>query len=64
MTKLFPILVIVPFAALLAAARVPTSQAPTARAWIILQQGLTSKSAARRANAAHALRLLAHRVLF
>jgi hypothetical protein len=53
-----------PIAALLAAAPVPSSQPPTARAWVILQQGLTSKSAARRANAAHALRLLAHRVLF
>lgn len=60
MTNLFPRLAIAPIAALLAAAPVPTSQAPTARAWIILQQGLTSKSAARRANTAHALRLLAH----
>jgi len=60
MTKLFPMLAIVPIAALLAAAPVSASQAPTARAWVILQQGLTSKSAAKRANAAHSLRLLAH----
>ena len=35
-------------------------QAPAAGAWLILQQGLTSKKAAKRANAVHALRLLPH----
>jgi HEAT repeat protein len=34
------------------------SEAPTARAWLILQQGLTSNRAGKRANAVHALRLL------
>ena len=41
-------------------APVSASQTPTARAWLILQQGLTNKSAAKRANAVHALRLLVH----
>jgi HEAT repeat protein len=36
------------------------SEAPTARAWLILQQGLTSNRAEKRANAVHALRLLPH----
>jgi HEAT repeat protein len=42
------------------AATVYASETPTARAWLILQQGLTSKRAANRAGAAHALRLLVH----
>lgn len=36
------------------------SQAPAARAWLILQQGLTSHRAEKRANAVRALRLLPH----
>ena len=42
----------------LAAAPFPESQAPTERAWLILQQGLANKRAAKRANAVGALRLL------
>ena len=45
-------------AALLPATPPSGSQTPTARAWLILQQGLTNKSAGKRANAVHALRLL------
>jgi HEAT repeat protein len=56
MMKLFSILAMAPIVALLAAA--PPSQTPTERAWLILQQGLASKRAAKRADAAHALRLL------
>jgi HEAT repeat protein len=36
------------------------SEAPTARAWLVLQQGLTSHRTEKRANAVHALRLLPH----
>src|SRR5579862_4797346 len=36
------------------------SQTPVPKAWLVLQQGLTSNRAARRANAVHALRLLPH----
>ncbi len=43
---------------LLPAASSSDSQAPTERAWLILQQGLASKSAEKRANAVRALRLL------
>jgi HEAT repeats len=61
MTKLFPVLAIFAIAAaLLPAADLSTPEAPTARAWLILQQGLTSNRAAKRANAVHALRLLPH----
>ena len=44
--------------ALLTAAPSSESQAPTERAWLILQQGLTNKRAGKRANAVRALRLL------
>jgi HEAT repeat protein len=47
-------------AALLPAEPLSTPQAPTARAWLILEQGLKSNRAAKRANAVHALRLLPH----
>ena len=56
MTKLFSVLAIVP----VAAASLRPAQTPAERAWLILQQGVTSKKAGARANAAHALRLLAH----
>jgi HEAT repeat protein len=59
MTKLF--LVLPTFAVLatvLPAQPSSVAQAPTVRAWLILQQGLTSNSATKRANAVHALRLL------
>src|SRR6266853_6579967 len=36
----------------------PVPQTPTERAWLILQQGLAHKRAAKRANAVRALRLL------
>ena len=36
------------------------AQGTASRAWLILQQGLTSNRAAKRANAVHALRLLPH----
>ena len=42
----------------LAAAPFPEPQAPTERAWLILQQGLANKRAEKRANAVRALRLL------
>ncbi len=45
---------------LLCAATVSASEAPTERAWLILQEGLASKRAARRTNAVHALRILVH----
>jgi len=45
-------------AVLLSAAPPVTSPEPTARAWKILQEGITNKSARKRANAVHALRLL------
>src|SRR5260370_524170 len=60
MTKLVHMLTAAAAAAFLHAATVYASEAPTARAWLILQQGLNSKRAANRANAAHALRLLVH----
>jgi HEAT repeat protein len=61
MNKVLPILATFAIAAtLLPAAPLSTSQAPTARAWLILQQGLASNRAAKRANAVHALRLLPH----
>jgi HEAT repeat protein len=47
-------------AALLVAAAASASEAPTERAWLILQEGLTSKRAAKRADAVHALRILVH----
>jgi HEAT repeat protein len=47
-------------AAFLPAEPLNTQQAPTTRAWLILQQGLTSKRAAKRASAVHALRLIPH----
>src|ERR1700731_3115592 len=43
---------------LLSGAPSSASEPPTAKAWLILQQGLTSTSAGRRANAVHALRFL------
>jgi HEAT repeat protein len=60
MTKLFPVLATLAIATalLLPAADLSTSEAPTARAWVILQQGVTNKSSAKRVNAIHALRLL------
>ena len=45
-------------ATLLPAAPSSGSQTPTERAWLTLQQGLTNKSAGKRANAVRALRLL------
>src|ERR1700726_4988545 len=44
----------------LLAAAAPVPQTPTERAWLILQQGLANKRAEKRANAVHALRLLAN----
>src|ERR1700694_2421132 len=59
MSRVFPTLTTFAIAAALLPAAPPSrSQAPTARAWVILQQGLTNKSAGKRANAVHALRLL------
>src|SRR5579871_703582 len=46
--------------ALLCAVTVSASEAPAERAWLILQEGLTSKRAAKRTNAVHALRTLVH----
>jgi HEAT repeat protein len=43
---------------LLLAESLPVPQTPTERAWLILQQGLAHKRAAKRANAVRALRLL------
>ena len=60
MTKLVRMLTAAAAATFSHAATVYASEAPTARAWLILQQGLTNKRAANRANAAHALRLLVH----
>jgi HEAT repeat protein len=59
MNKLF--LVFASFAiaaALLPAADLSTPDGPTARAWVILLQGVTYKSSTKRVNAIHALRLL------
>jgi HEAT repeat protein len=59
MSRVFPNLMSFALSATLLLASTPTdSQAPTARAWLILQQGLTSKRAGTRANAVRALRLL------
>lgn len=61
MTTLFKVFATIALATtVLPAATPPASRAPTARAWLILQQGLTSNRAAKRANAVHALRLLPH----
>ena len=57
MSKLFCTLVILIPAA---AAGLPASRAASERAWLILERGLASKKAGDRANAAHALRLVAH----
>jgi hypothetical protein len=57
MTKLFRIVVAFT-AAHLQAGPVTTSEPPVTRAWAILDQGVTNTSAAKRANAIHALRLL------
>ena len=46
--------------ALLCAVTVSASEAPAEHAWLILQEGLTSKRAAKRTNAVHALRTLVH----
>jgi len=43
---------------LLCADTVSASEAPTERAWLILQKGLSSKRAAKRTIAVHALRIL------
>jgi HEAT repeat protein len=45
---------------LLPAASPSGPQAPSARAWLILEHGVTSKKAGTRASAAHALRLVVH----
>jgi HEAT repeat protein len=59
MTKFFPILATIAIAAaLLPAADLSTPEAPTTRAWAILQQGVTNKSSAKRVSAIYALRLL------
>jgi HEAT repeat protein len=61
MKKLFPIFMMFAIPMVVLPAKPSTvSQEPTARAWMILQQGLTSNRAAKRANAVHALRLLPH----
>src|SRR5215470_19974983 len=61
MTKLFPILATFTIsAAILAAAPEGEPQASKAKAWTILEQGLASKRAAKRASATGALRLLPH----
>jgi HEAT repeat protein len=60
MTKLVRMLTTAAAVTFSHAATMCALEAPTARAWLILQQGLTSKRAANRANAAHALRLLVH----
>ena len=59
MTKLFPALATFAIAAaLLPAADLSTPEETTARAWVILQQGVTNKSSVKRVNAIHALRLI------
>jgi HEAT repeat protein len=59
MSKIFPILATFAIAAASLPAASPSGpQALTARAWVILRQGLTNKSAGKRANAVHALRLI------
>jgi len=59
MTKLVPMLTAAAAAAFSHAATVYASEAPAARAWLILQQVSPAKEP-NRANAAHALRLLVH----
>ena len=56
MTKHF----LMPSVALLCAASVSASEPPAERAWLILQDGLSSKRAGQRANTVHALRILVH----
>jgi HEAT repeat protein len=58
MTKHFKAVMHIAIAAALLARPLYSSQAPTARAWAILEQGVTDKSAGKRATAVHALRLL------
>ena len=63
MTKHFPIGAGAAVTAALlvaAAASASASEAPTERAWLILQEGLASKRAAKGTNAVHALRILVH----
>jgi len=63
MTKHFPIDAGAAVAAALlvaVAAGASASEVPTDRAWLILQEGLTSKRAAKRTDAVHALRLIVH----
>jgi HEAT repeat protein len=63
MTKHFPIGAGAAVAAALlvaAAAWASASEASTEHAWLILQEGLTSKRAVKRTNAVHALRILVH----
>jgi HEAT repeat protein len=60
MTKLFRMLTAAAAAVFSHAATLYESEELTARAWLTLQQGLTSKRAANRADAAYALRLLVH----
>lgn len=57
MTKLLPMAFTI-VTALLSAAPPVTLPEPTARAWKILQEGITNKSPGKRANAVRALRLL------
>jgi HEAT repeat protein len=47
-------------AATVAATLMSAAQSPDTRAWLILQEGLNSKRAAKRTNAVHSLRLLVH----
>jgi HEAT repeat protein len=59
MTKLFPVFATFAIsAAILSAADPSTPEAPTARAWQILQHGVANKSSAKRVKAIHSLRLL------
>ena len=63
MTRHFPIGAGAAVAAALlvaVAAGASASEVPTDRAWLILQEGLTSKRAAKRTDAVHALRLIVH----
>src|SRR5260370_11074268 len=59
-TMMRTLLVFIILGKLLSAAPSPGPQTPTERAWLILQEGLTSNRAEKRANAVHALRLLPH----
>ena len=60
MTKYIPIGAVAAALLVSAAASASASDAPIDRAWLILQEGLTSKRAAKRTNAVHALRILVH----